>query len=182
MVPTEKGMHKKIVKTYEISLRNFLLTARFNTITWSENVRYRSENPTIQSIYGSPTPLSKHIPADAVIFMLEMNNDLNRIMGIGLVRNHPVTNKYFVHESGDYNRYIYTGKHRIDRETMSEEEEKVMQIFDVLCFTSKRHMKRCHGLKSFPAKFLVNCKSVMDITSFLENMFVTRFSSSSKST
>jgi hypothetical protein len=169
MVPTEKGMHKKIVKTYEISLRNFLLTARFNTTTWTENERYRRDNPAIQSIYGSPIPLSKHIPADAVIFMLEMNNDLNRIMGIGLVRNHPITNKYFIHESGDYNRYIYTGKNRIDRETMSEEEEKVMQIFDILCFTGNRHMKRGQGLKSFPVDMLYRCSKKLDLVKFSSN-------------
>jgi len=176
MIPTEKGLQKKIVKKYEISLRNFLLTARFNNTTWSENIRFREENPTISCIYGSPVPLSKHIPSDSVIFMLEMNNDTNRIMGIGLVRNHPITNKFYIYENGDYNRYVYSGKHRIDRETMSEEEEKVMQIFDVLCFKSKRHMKRLHGLKSFPADMLYKCKERLDLVKFISNMFKIRLS------
>ena len=177
MTLSEKGLQKKIVKTYEINLRNFLLTARFNTATWSENVKFRNENPMITSIYGSPIPLSKHIPTDAVIFMLEMNNDTNKIMGIGLVRNHPIMNKYFIHDSGDYNRYIYTGRNRIDREEMSEEEEKVMQIFDILCFKSKRHMKRLHGLKSFPADMLYKCKERIDLVKFIANMFKIRLSS-----
>jgi len=177
MTISERGLQKKIIKTYEIGLRNYLLTARFNETTWSENIKYREENPIVTCIYGSPVPLSKHIPSDSVIFMLEMNNDINKIMGIGMIRNHPITSKYFIYENGDYNRYVYTGKHRIDRKHMSEEEEKVMQIFDILCFKSKRHMKRLHGLKSFPADMLYNCKEKLDLVKFIANMFKIRLTS-----
>ena len=174
MIPSQKGLVKKFIKEYEIGLRRFLLTARFNINTWLENIEFRENHEDIKCVYGSPVPLSKHIPSDSVIFMLEMNNDKNRIMGIGMLRNHPIMNKYFVHECGNYNRYVYTGKNRIDRDEMSEEEEKVMQIFDILCFKGKRHMKRLHGLKSFPADILYKCKERLDLVNFIANMFKIR--------
>ena len=64
-----------------------------------------------------------------------MNNDSNQIMGIGMVRNRPYVNKYKVYENGNFNRYVFTGKERIDRTEMTDAEEEIMQAFDILCFT-----------------------------------------------
>jgi hypothetical protein len=103
-----------------------------------------------------------------------MNNDTNKIMGIGMIRNHPVLNKFFVYDNGNYNRYVYIGKNRISRTDMSEEEEKVMQIFDILCFQGNRHMKRGQGLKSFPVDMLYRCSKKLDLVKFIGNMFKIR--------
>ena len=56
----------------------------------------------------------------------EMNNDTNRILGIGLIHNRTV-HKTWIYEDGNYNRNTYIGKRRIDRSEMTEEEEKIMQ-------------------------------------------------------
>jgi hypothetical protein len=120
--------------------------------------------------------ISKNVPADSVMFILEMNNDRNRIEGIGMVRNHPYANKYDVYSNGNYNRYTYVGKYRIDRDSMNEEENEIMTVFDILCFTGNKHMKRGQGLKAFPVEFLYKCSRTLDLVVFITNMFRSRIS------
>jgi hypothetical protein len=109
------------------------------------------------------------------MFVLEMNNDTNQIMGIGMVRNHPTQNKYNVYQNDNFNRYVYTGKYRIDRESMTEEEEIILRAFDILCFRGNQHMKRGQGLTAFPVESLCRCAyNKMDLVDFITNMFKTR--------
>ena len=60
-----------------------LLTSRFNN-TWSEN-----ENCTLRNIegciYGAPQ-VSHKIPLASNAYVIEMNNETNRIEGIGYIR------------------------------------------------------------------------------------------------
>jgi hypothetical protein len=173
-IPTDEKIHKTHVKDYKSQLRNFLLTSRFSDDTWNENKNYRNSHSQIGCIYCSPDPISQSIPNDVPMFILEMNNDTNTIMGVGLVRNHPVLSKHFVYENGNYNRYVYVGKHRIDRSTMTEKEEQIMKVFDILCFTGNRHMKRGQGLKSFPTDILYRCSKLVDLVKFISEMFKSR--------
>jgi hypothetical protein len=179
LVPTEKKIHQEKLKEYKNQFRNFLLTSRFNNATWAENEYYRSTHSQIGCVYCSPDPISQIIPNDSIMFILEMNNDTNQIIGIGLVRNHPILNKHHVYDNGNYNRYVYVGKTRIDRSDMTEDEEQVMKIFDILCFTGNRHMKRGQGLKSFPIDMLYRCSKKIDLVKFISEMFKIRLSAKS---
>lgn len=174
MIPTEKQLHNLKIREYKKQFRHFLLTSRFNNDTWSENVRYRNLNKQIGCIYCSPDPVSQQVPQDSIMFILEMNNDTNYIMGIGMVRNHPIINKHRVYDNGNYNRYVFTGNMRISREEMTETEDQIMQVFDILCFTGNRHMKRGQGLKSFPVDILHRCNKKMDLVQFISDMFKQR--------
>ena len=163
------------VKIYYLSLKHYLLTTRFTNATWIENKKYRDMHPNIGCIYCSPEPISSKIATDKIIFILEMNNDTNKIMGIGAIKNHPTMNKYHVYDYGNYNRYVYVGKNRIDRSEMTEEEELVMKIFDILCFKGNTHMKRAQGLKMFPIDMLYRMSRKKDLVDFITNMFKNRF-------
>jgi hypothetical protein len=169
-----KQNFKKYVVDYKKNFRHFLLTSRFNNETWNENNNYRSRNPNINCIYCSPDPISRNIPIDSIAFILEMNNDTNKIIGIGMIRNHPQINKFSVYNDGNYNRYTYSGKIRIDRNNMTEEEDRIMKVFDILCFTGNTHMKRGQGLKSFPVDMLYRCSVKMDLVQFVREMFKKR--------
>lgn len=167
---------KEEVKEYIQSSPHTIMTSRWNEATWEENCNFRKKNPYIGCIYCSPTSISYDISKEATIFVLEMNNDRNQIMGIGLIRNRPVLNKYFVYDNDRYNRFVYTSKTRIDREDMNEEENKVMQVFDILCFTGNTHMKRGQGLKAFPKEMLYKMSHKLDLVKFITTMFKTRAS------
>ena len=174
MTPTEKRTFNKNVREYRKNMRSILATTRFNNYTWSENQRFLVNHSKIGCIYPSPEMNSREITEDAYMFVLEMNNETNTIMGIGLVKNHPIYNKYKVYSNQNYNRFAYLGKMRIDRKDMDEMEEKIMKAFDILCFKGSRHMKRLQGIKAFPPDILYKCKQIMDLPQFISEMFKKR--------
>ena len=171
---TEERKKNHYFKIFKKELTKYLLTSRFNNATSEENRLYRNSHSEIGCIYCSPSKIAREIPLKRIIFMLEMNNEKNKIMGIGMVRNHGYVNKYVVYSNNNYNRYVYVGKYRIDRSEMSQEEETIMKALDILCFTKNTHMKRGQGLKQFPVKMMYNIMKVIDLLKFINNMFKKR--------
>jgi hypothetical protein len=166
----------KQVQEYRQSLKQYIMTSRFNIQTLSENRDFIKKTKTLKCVYCCPDPIAKNIPIDTILFILEMNNDTNKIAGIGLVRNHAFMHKYNVYSERSYNRYIYYGKYHISREHMTEEEERIMKVFDILCFTGNKHMKRGQGVKAFPIETLYKCKKTLDLVGFISEMFKSRIS------
>ena len=182
-VPTEDRVYRKQIRLFKKNLRNQILTSRFTTSTWNENEVYRKKHSNVGCIYCCPDPISKSIMVDTNLFILEMNNDTNKIIGIGLIRNQPANGKITVYSKGNYNRYTYIGRNRIGRSEMNEEEDLVMKIFDILCFHGNKHMKRGQGLKSFPTELLFTLIKKLDLVKYIGNMFKERLlKSSSKET
>lgn len=171
------------LKNYEPDIREYrlrgnstIVTTRFNEKTFNENKLYREHcmSPKPGCIYTASHPIAVNVPLDKEIFVLEMNNETNRIMGIGLIYNIPIYNKYKVHDNSKYNVFSYVGKFRIDRNDMCENENDIMKVFDILCFKGKRNLKRLKGIKRFPIDMLYNCKDILDIVSFVHDMFIKR--------
>ena len=161
-------------KEYIQNKRQFILTSRFNNQTWNENCDFKKRFSKFACIYCSPVTISLQVPIDSIMFILEMNNDKNKIMGIGMVRNHPLNKRLSVYENDNYNRYQYCGKYHIDRTEMNEEEETIMRVFDILCFRGNRHQKRGHGLTTFPFEMLFRCAPILDLVDFINAMFKRR--------
>ncbi len=147
------------------------MTSRFNNNTIEINRQYKECHPNLGCIYGSPNKIATHIPLNNRMIILEMNNDINRIVGIGMVLNKPYCKNYKIYDNGNYNRFVYSGKYRIDREQMSKDEDEIMRVFEVFCFTGNKHMKRGQGLLSFPIDILFKCSRILDLTDFIVNMF-----------
>jgi hypothetical protein len=57
---------------------------------------------------------------------------------------------------------------------MTEEEDHIMQVFDILCFKGNQHMKRGQGLKTFPIDMLYKCSHRLDLVKFIAEMFKSR--------
>lgn len=169
----EKEFNRK-VREYKKEMKKYLMTSVFNNNTAKQNAMYRETHPNAKCMYGTPEPISKEVPTEAIMFVLEMNNDKNKIMGVGMVRNIHHIHKYRVYDNPEFNRYTFVGKMRIDRKEMDEEEEEIMKAFDILCFKGNSHMKRLKGLKCFPIKTLFRCLKVIDLLNFVSNMFKKR--------
>jgi hypothetical protein len=163
------------VSLYRKEMRVYLMTSRFNTKTREQNDIYRTNHWQNGCIYCSPEPISQKIPLNSKMVVLEMDNDTNKIFGVGMIMNKPY-NKCSVYEEQNYNRYNYIGKYRIKREEFNEKEEAVFKALDILCFTGNEHMKRGQGIRMFPLKMLLRCKDIVDIPDFIDKMFVSRFS------
>jgi hypothetical protein len=163
-------------KTEPPKRMKIIMTSRFSNQTWHENRKYRDEQKLKGCIYGSPELNTKIIPVDSILFILEMNNDINKIMGVGMVTNKPICSKYFIYNNGNYNRYVFKGKYRIDRGEMTLEELQIIMALDIVCFKGNYHMKRGYGLKAFPRKMLEKAKPIIDLETEFTQMFKRRFS------
>jgi hypothetical protein len=127
-----------------------MVTTRFNSITWKQNEEYRLKNGIV-CVYSVPTPIKSSIFLNSILFVLEMNNTLNRIEGIGLVRNHPYYNidkeekgyKHAIYEYSRFNRYYYIGNHRLSREDIPS---LLLNQLECLCFKGYTHLKRGTGI------------------------------------
>jgi len=161
---------------YMNTKKNHIVTTRFNNATWSENQHFiRRQDNNNKCVYCAPIMVASAIPSESIMFVMEMNNDTNKIMGIGMIRNHPLVNFASVYTNNNFNRYVYAGKYRIDRTDMTEEEEEVICAFDVVCFRGPRHMKRGHGITAFPNDMLCRCaRNKMDLVDYMTNMFKQR--------
>jgi hypothetical protein len=59
---------------------HYLITTRYNNKTVDENKRFRVEHPEIKCIYSNDTVIS-HVSSGSVLFVLEMNNEIDEIVG-----------------------------------------------------------------------------------------------------
>jgi hypothetical protein len=171
----EKKEFRKKLNSYKKSLKHTLATTRFNNYTWEENCNMRQKNPSVKCIYATPIQVSSRVILDTNVFIMEMNNDRNEIMGIGLVKNHPIAGKYAVHSNQNYNRFAYIGKWRIDRDDMSEEERCVLKLIEAMCFRGINHSKRGQGITAFPIKLQYNASLLgVNLLDCICNMFKIR--------
>ena len=81
----------------------YIGTVRFSNETFQENKKWREENDWDGCIYGSPTPIAqspywRKVGMGAEIFILEMNNDEDRIEGIGLIKNFPLHKSHIYYQ------------------------------------------------------------------------------------
>ncbi len=152
----------------------YLTCTRFNTDTFKQNEAWRKNNQHVGCIYGTPVRMKDDIFVNSVVIVLEMQNDINKIVGIGIIRNSIEKDKrYNIYEWGNYNRYTYKGDYRISRGELRAHEEKVLTILDMLCFKGSRHLKRGSGITSLPTWIVTN--SHIDFTSEIQEMFRERF-------
>lgn len=174
------------VVNYRNTHKYHIVTTRFNNDTKMENDEYRKRitNTDIKCIYSSCSLVDGRIikPMD-IMFVIEMNNSINNITGIGMVRNcvPKSCNIHNIYKITKHNMFAYSGKHHIDRSEMTESEEKIMRVLEIMCFTGSRHQKRSQGLTVFPVCMLQKCKSKgkfglnLDVSNFIGNMFSGRF-------
>lgn len=170
-------------RQYVENLRRFIVTTRFNTETWNENIEYRKENPMFGCAYGSPQevcvssplggPINGSLSQESILFVLEMNNDNNTIMGIGMIKNQSYIKKFRIYGNDSYNRYGYVGKYRIDRNDISSEDEIIFQVLEKLCFYGAGHLKKMPGIKGFPIDKIYKLKKLknLDLVEYITNMF-----------
>ena len=125
------------------------MVTRFNNTTWAENQRWRERNNHTGCIYNSPVYIKDIVPLMITIYVIEMNNDTNKIMGFGKIMNKVYTDrKYDIYEERNYNRYTYRGSKRI--ETIDINDLKIEKLQQRL-FTGKSHLKRGQGITQVPS-------------------------------
>lgn len=130
-------------------------TTRFNANTWDENCKWRSLNKPQGCAYGVMKTIGERIPLNSLVFVLEMNNTTNTIMGIGLVVNCPdPLENVKIYKDYNYCCYLYTSGSRIDLTEFTQREKCIINIFEHLVFKNKSHLKRGQGITALPDKMI----------------------------
>ena len=134
----------------------YIACTRFNNDTYKENTKYRLKH-NIDVIYGSSFKNRNIYEPGSLLFVAEMNNETNKIEGIGLIKNLLVTDKHYkIYENDDYNRYIYRGTYWISRENIELIDKDIIEIFDNILFKGKSHLKRMSGITVLTDKLFTN--------------------------
>ena len=152
----------------------YLTATRFNNDTWDQNCLYREKKNIKGCIYGVPKRISEDTILNSEIIVIEMNNDRNHIMGIGIVRNYLRMDKHFrVYSDGNYNRFTYQSNIRIDRDDFTEKEMILIEAIEQLVFYGSTHIKRGQGISKIPDKLLGDKKK--KLIKKICKLFVKRF-------
>jgi hypothetical protein len=153
-----------------------ILTGRYNNETWQATIIYRLKKK-LQCIYAPPCHISENIDLNSPVFVIEMNNEINQVMGIGLIKNKPITDKkYKVQADSNCNRYIYIGEYHISREILEDYNPFLIYVLDEILFKGKTHSKRGSGLTKIPEKVLkLDVCEDIDIKKEIRQIFVHHF-------
>jgi len=134
----------------------YLACTRFNNTTYNENKLYRLQHNEAV-IYGPAYKIRDIYPSGSLMFVIEMNNEKNKIEGIGLIKNSLVSDKrYKVYDNGEYNRYIYRGNYWVSREQLISLEPEIIEICDNILFKGKSHMKFRSGITIITEKLFTH--------------------------
>lgn len=135
------------------NVRFYACVTRFNNTTFRENERFRENVDFDGCIYGSPSEMPEHIPHKSRIFVFEMNNEENKIMGIGyLYKKLNYSRRYKIYNINDYNRFCYIGKYRVDRYEISKPQQTLLKMIETNIFKGQTHQKRGHGFNCISDK------------------------------
>jgi len=155
-----------------------VVTSRFNNQTLESNYNYRKKKE-FSCLYCCPSELSTEITYNSPVFVIEMNNSINKIEGIGLIKNKPELKKYYnVHSDGNTNRYIYIGNYYISKEIVDDLNQPLLLLLEDLLFKGKTHSKRGSGLTRIPEKLLKldRCNGI-NIKKEIKELFIYHFRS-----
>jgi len=164
----------------------YLASTRFKTETWDQNYSYKIKHNINGVIYGCPMPINEKYPLNVIIFVIEMNNDSNEILGIGVIRNKIISDKkYYIYNSMEYNRFIYKGDHWLSREQIMRNNEQIIEILENILFKKKSHVKRISGIGIIKTKIYSHWKDLPNhnesfLKNSIKNLFLSHFSKNEK--
>lgn len=153
-----------------------IATTRFNNATFAENMAYR-EKVLETVLYGPSIRIHEKYSIGCTLFVFEMNNEKNRIEGIGVIKNQVVHDKkYKIYSESDYNRIIYRGSYWLSREQLLEIDPELVDIFDKMLFKGKSHLKRQSGITVVTEKLTKKWEQDLDqLKRRIRDIFIRQF-------
>ena len=162
-----------------------LYTTRFNSFTYLQNQRCKAgmdwsggsssssssssmreggAAAVVGSLYSTTMPMPASAPRDKYLFVLDMNNTTNRLMGVGLIKNMLAKDQSVrVYDDPGFNNYIYKSRFYVPLVDAGAGEGEIWdngimafvanELEDKL-FYGKAHLKRGGSFTAFPRKKL----------------------------
>ncbi len=134
---------------------DFLIgTVRFNNSTYLENHNWKQRKNHKGCAYGLDKPICKNVPLGKPIYIIEMNNDINKIMGIGKIKNQiNYSNRSRMYKEECFNQYIYKSPYFISRNDIMKTKripQVVLRFLENILFYGHKHFKRGQGCLILP--------------------------------
>lgn len=159
-----------------------IFTTRFNSYTYQENQRYKKNvlGGFNGSLYSTTMPLPVSAPLDKYIFVIEMNNTLNRVMGFGFIKNILANDQSVrIYDNPGFNNYIYKSSFHVsaDDDRMEDTWKKFIEDeFERTLFYGKSNLKRGSSFTRLPMKrmkhkhlkFLLSVFAILNPANFNE--------------
>ena len=123
---------------------------RFNNDTFEQNVNYCDKYDEKECIYNTPVLFNNKSRENDKIYILEMNNSINKIVGIGMITPRSYVRKHKMYKDPHYNRYSYEGKYRISINDCTDEIIEILEDLEKVIFYTKGHIKRGQGIQCLP--------------------------------
>lgn len=175
-----------------------IYTTRFTSDTYYQNVRIKQNIKWAGSLYSTMLKFPVNTP-DKLLFILDMNNTTNKIVGIGLMRNILAKDQSVnIYSNPAFNNYVYKSTYYISltqnhdfedsddscakaKETKTESLEWSKYIedeFEAKLFYGKSHSKRGGSFMVFPKRFkqrkhlffLISLFIALNPNNFIENV------------
>jgi hypothetical protein len=145
---------------------------RFDNTSLNERELWKQTTNFNGTIYGTPTPINKTILQNEQLIVLEMNNTINKIIGIGLINNVIHIKKYKIYSHNNYNRYIYLSNKSIDTNIINTND--IFQKIEKILFYGKNNYKRGQGIQELPitAREIDNINVQRMINNILKNYLI----------
>ena len=156
----------------------YIASTRFNNETYQANREYRKKND-MPVIYGTNIKIQSKYDQGSILFVIEMNNDENRIEGIGLIRNTLLLDKkHNIYDNSEYNRYIYHGNYWLSRQQLEDSDAELVEICDLVLFKGKSHLKRQSGISVLTKQLFTNWDySLQKMKGKIRGVFIAAFKS-----
>ena len=155
-----------------------LYTTRFNSFTYLQNQRCKAgmdwsggssssgsgmgegAAAVVGSLYSTTMPMPASAPRDKYLFVLDMNNTTNRLMGVGLIKNMLAKDQSVrVYDDPGFNNYIYKSRFYVPLVDAGGFWDNGIMAFvanelEDNLFYGKAHLKRGGSFTAFPRKKL----------------------------
>ena len=152
----------------------YIGTARFNDNTYQENLNWKKKKNHKGCCYGFDKPITTKVPNGENIFVIEMNNETNSIMGIGLIRNiYKSKNRSRIYKNGCWNSYVYKSQYHITIEEIlakNEINKSIIIFLERLLFYGSGHFKRGQGCIIIPYDRISTYFHQIDIKKVLKKL------------
>jgi len=176
-------IQKKYHETNSLNKEFDVISTRFSTHTYLELYRFkdnRQDKYHNNSLYSVKTIMAREIiQMNKYLFVFEMNNTINKIMGIGIIRSNLSKEQNInIYSNSEFNKYVYRSLYHVQLivpyvinsySVSSLNKTKNVNIYcenipaefiDLMedeiipkCFFGKGHIKRGGGFTRFPMRF-----------------------------
>ena len=137
-------------------------TTRFTNKTYKENLSWKKKKNWRGCIYGFDKKIPTCVNNNDYVFIIEMNNEENKIMGIGLIKNIYIpSNRSRIYESHSWNRYVYKSEYHISRNDIlvTERNKIAIKFLEQLLFYGSKHFKRSQGCSILSFNRILTCQN-----------------------